>query len=147
MRATSLVVGSALVLAAACFDPTAPSRRGVSTGGVSPTVRLAFTVQPSNAIAGQIITPAIQVTAQNPLGNPDSGFTANVTVAIATNPVGGILGGTKVVAPVGGVASFGDLTVDRPGTGYTLTASAPGATDATSTSFNVTATTGAAVVR
>src|SRR5260370_975984 len=44
-------------------------------------------------------------------------------------------------APVtvqGGVATFGNLSVNQAGTGYTLVASAPGLADPTSAAFNVT---------
>ena len=40
-----------------------------------------------------------------------------------------------------GIALFGDLTIDQAGTGYTLTASASGATGATSALFDVIAAT------
>jgi hypothetical protein len=39
---------------------------------------------------------------------------------------------------VRGVAQFGDLSIDTPGTGYVLRASAPGAVSASSNSFNIT---------
>src|SRR5207245_6909034 len=46
---------------------------------------------------------------------------------------------TKTVAAVAGVATFGDLSVDKAGTGYTLTAAATGLTSPTSAAFNVSA--------
>jgi hypothetical protein len=42
------------------------------------------------------------------------------------------------VAAVNGVATFSDLTVDKVGPGYTLTATAPSLTSATSAAFNIT---------
>ena len=53
----------------------------------------------------------------------------------------------SAVAPVNGVARFGDLRIDRSGTGYTLRTTASGATAATSTTFDVLAATGSAPVR
>ena len=41
------------------------------------------------------------------------------------------------MAAVGGVASFSDLQIRAPGTGYTLTASAPGLSGATSAGFAI----------
>src|SRR2546425_12348532 len=76
-------------------------------------------------------TPAIQVTVLDSLGNTDPNFTAAVTIAIRTNPVGGNLSGTTSVTPVNGIASFGDLSISKAGSGYTLRATAPGATAAT----------------
>ena len=46
-------------------------------------------------------------------------------------------------AATNGVATFADLSIDKTGTGYKLTASSTGLTSATSSTFNVTA--GAAV--
>jgi len=138
-------LGIALVAAgsAACPGPELLGNRGIAIGhtGGATTDLLAFRVQPSNVTAGSIMTPAVQVQVQDPLGNVDTSFTASVTVAIGTNPGGGRLSGTTSVAPVNGIALFGDLTIDQAGTGYTLTASAAGATGATSALFDVIAAT------
>src|SRR2546427_5598329 len=69
---------------------------------------------------------------------PISAFTGSVTVALGTNPSGGTLAGTTTVTAASGVATFGTLSVDKVGTGYTLAAAATGLTGATSGSFNVT---------
>jgi hypothetical protein len=87
--------------------------------------------------AGEIITPAIQVVALDTLGNTDVNFTGAVTVTLSANPTGAFLDGTRTIAAVSGVASFGDVVVDRAGTGYTLRATASGATAATSNGFNI----------
>src|SRR5207302_968333 len=122
-------LGIALVAAgtAACPGPELLGNRGIAighTGGATSDV-LAFRVRPSSVTAGNVITPALQVQLQDTLGNVDTSFTASVTLAIGTNPSGGRLSGTTSVAPVNGVALFGDLSIDKAGTGYTLTASAP----------------------
>jgi hypothetical protein len=111
----------------------------IAGGGGAASDQLVFTVQPSNAVAGQIITPAVQVAAHDSLGNVDTSFAANVTISIGVNPVGGNLGGTTTVAAVAGVALFGDLTIDRSGQGYTLRATAPGAQGASSNPFDILA--------
>src|SRR5438034_840669 len=100
--------------------------------------QLVFSVQPTSATAGSVITPAVQLTAQDAQGNTVTGFTGNVTVALGANPGSGTLSGTKTVPAVAGVATFGDLSLDKAGTGYTLTAAATGLTTASSTAFNVT---------
>ena len=100
-------------------------------------IRLVFTAQPSTATAGGTVTPAIQVTAQDASGNAVPAFTGDVTVAIGANPAGGSLFGATTLAAVGGVATFSDLSVDRSGSGYTLTAAATGLTGATSAPFAV----------
>src|SRR5256884_3705336 len=99
--------------------------------------QLVFSVQPSTTPAGAAITPAVQVTALDAQGSTAAGFTGNVTVAIGTNPGTGTLGGTLTHAAVGGVATFANLSIDKVGTGYTLTAT--GAGTATSAAFNITA--------
>src|SRR5207249_160545 len=106
--------------------------------------QLVFNVQPSTTTAGAAITPAGEVTAQDASGNTASGFTGNITVAIGTNPSTGTLSGTKTVAAVAGVTTFSGLSIDKAGTGYTL--SAPGAASATSTAFNITAGTATQLV-
>ena len=109
------------------------------TGGGARSDTLGFAVQPSSATARDIITPPIQVIVRDSLGNVDTAFTAAITIAIAVNPAGGLLSGTTSVAPVNGIAQFGDLSIDLPGTGYVLRASAPGAAGATSSPFDILA--------
>jgi hypothetical protein len=101
--------------------------------------RLVFTIQPTNTVAGTAITPAVQVTAQDSLGNTVTAFTGTVTIAIGNNPGGGTLSGTLSRAAVGGVAGFPGVNIDKAGTGYTLAASAAGGTAAAASSpFNIT---------
>src|SRR5205807_6722706 len=116
---------------------TSSGLTGISSGqfNITAVTQLVFTVEPGNIAAGGTITPAVQVTAEDAAGRVATGFTGNVTVAIGTNPSGGTLGGTKTVAAVAGVATFGDLSVDQAGTGYTLTAAATGLTTPTSATF------------
>src|SRR5439155_221175 len=101
--------------------------------------QLGFTVQPHGAPAGSVITPAVQVTALDALGNVVSSFTGDVTMVLGANPTGATLGGTTRVAAVDGVASFASLSINKAGT-YTLTASASasGLTSATSDPFDIT---------
>jgi len=109
------------------------------TGGGSGADTLGFAVQPSGATAGNIITPAIQVIVRDSLGNPDTSFTTAITITIGVNPSGGTLSGTASVAPVNGIAQFGDLSIDKAGTGYVLRASATGAVGASSNTFDILA--------
>jgi len=100
---------------------------------------LAFSTQPGNVGAGSNIPGPPTVIVQDSLGNTVTSSTASITVAIGTNPAGGTLSGTATKNATSGVASFTDLTLDKVGTGYTLTASATGLTGATSAAFNVSA--------
>src|SRR5207249_3168017 len=99
---------------------------------------LVFTVQPTSTVAGGSITPAVEVTARDANGNTATGFTGNVTLAIGTNPSGGVLSGTATHAATGGVATFAGLAIDKTGTGYTLTAGS-GTLTGTSSGFSITA--------
>jgi len=111
----------------------------VQPTGVGPAAKVVFTVQPSNAVAGGVITPAVQVAIQDAQGNTVTTATTSITVAIGTNPASGTLSGTTTVAAVSGVATFSNLSLNPAGTGYTLTASATGLTGATSGTVAVSA--------
>jgi alpha-tubulin suppressor-like RCC1 family protein len=56
---------------------------------------------------------------------------------MATNPSGATLLGTTSATTVDGVATFPGLKLDRPGAGYTVTATAAGMTPATSAPFAI----------
>jgi hypothetical protein len=99
---------------------------------------LAFGVQPSNSTAGVAISPAVTVKVLDRFGNLATGDTSSLTMAIGTNPSGGTLSGTQTMSAVGGVATFSTLSIDKAGTGYTLTASDGSLTGAVSNPFNVT---------
>src|SRR2546421_11695613 len=142
MRLSSMTPAVAALLTAACaYAHVLRSNRGLAIsgpgGGGSGPDALGFTVQPSSATAGNIITPAIQVLVRDSLGLPDSAFASNITMRVSVNPVGGRLSGTLSVAPVNGIALFGDLVISTSGAGYVLQASAPGATSASSSSFTI----------
>lgn len=102
------------------------------------TVTIAFLTQPTVSMAGRAITPAVQVVIRDGSGRILTGATDRVTIALGANPAGGTLGGTSTVTPAGGVATFSTLSIDNPGAGYTLTATADGLPGATSTPFDVT---------
>lgn len=132
------------VVGAVAFAPfaTAPIAATTETscsGQVAPATQLAFTVQPTTTVVGRAIAPIVRVSARDALGRPTPGLTGTVTLALSVNPGGAILGGSRTVTAENGVATFLDLSLDRPGTGYVLTASAPGLASANSAAFNVTA--------
>jgi len=127
--------GYTLTATATGLTSATSSAIAISPGAVA---KLAFTVQPSNAAAGAAITPAVQVTVQDAQGNSVTSATTSITLAITsgTGTTGALLGGTLTRAAVAGGATFADLTVDKAGTGYTLTATATSLTSATSTAFS-----------
>ena len=105
-----------------------------------PATRLVFTTQPTTTPPLLPIKPAVQVTIEDDLGNPLTGFTGSVTIAIGHNGgvlLPGTLSGTEPVAVVNGVATYSDLSIDQVGNGYTLVVTAAGTNGATSAPFNI----------
>jgi hypothetical protein len=119
---------------------TSPSAWQATVLALNPPLHLAFTVQPTTTPPFVTMRPAVQVTALDALGNPVPSFTGRVTIAIGHNGgmlKPGTLSGTTTVAPVNGVATFSDLSIDQLGNGYTLLVTAAGVTGAESTPFNI----------
>jgi uncharacterized delta-60 repeat protein len=104
----------------------------ISVPGVN---KLAFATQPLGGATSATLA-AVKVNVENSSGTLVPGDTSTVTLAIASGPVGAVLGGTVSVAAVGGVATFSNLTLGMAGT-YTLTATDGAYTAATSTSFTI----------
>src|SRR6266699_2062223 len=144
---TRRILPASIVLLAispqACGDlpagPLQSSSAGVSASGAAP--HLAFvTSLPASGEANVVISPPVRVAVQDSLGNPLRGATDTVTLALAANPNDAILLGTTTVAAIDGIATFADLRVDRPGSGYTLAATAARHTEVTSALFVVRVT-------
>jgi hypothetical protein len=99
--------------------------------------KLVFTVQPGNGIVETIISGPPTIAVQDSLGNTVPSSTASITISIGTNPGGSTLSGVPTKNAASGIASFLDLRIDKPGTGYTLTASSAGLAGITSGAFAV----------
>jgi outer membrane protein assembly factor BamB len=122
-----------------------PSYTGVTSAafnitGVGPATKLALLQGPSNTAAGVAMSPALRVAVEDASGNVETGDNATkVSLAIGTNPSGGTLTGGAAVTVVSGVATFSGVSINNPGTGYTLSASStPSYTGVTSAAFNIT---------
>jgi adhesin/invasin len=133
---SSTATADKVVSATAGGTPITQTATVTVTAGAA--TKLAFTEQPSNTTAGATISPPVQVTVQDQFDNTVTGFTGNVRVRIGTNPGGGTLGGTTMVGAVGGVATFGDLAIDKAANGYTLETTSGSLTLDTSNPFNIT---------
>ncbi|MFZ3382323.1 MAG: hypothetical protein WA144_00205, partial [Candidatus Methanoperedens sp.] len=107
------------------------------TIGPASAKKLAFIVQPGSTTAGLSITPAVQVEVQDIYGNRVTTSSLPITILIGNNPGGGTLVGTGPLNAVNGVATFSTLSINKDGLGYTLKASSPGLTGATSSAFNI----------
>lgn len=101
-----------------------------------PPDHLEFFSQPGTATVDFAMTPPVEVKVADANGNQTTN-TGSVTLAFGTNPAGATLSGTKTINAVSGIATFGNLVIDKPGTGYTLSASTAGLTGVTSSAFNV----------
>jgi Bacterial Ig-like domain (group 3)/Putative Ig domain len=109
---------------------------GSGANGNYTVYQLVFTTQPSNTVVGLTITPAVVVTAEDSTSATLTTFTGGITVAIGSGP--GALSGTTTQNAVAGVATFGDLSINKVAIGDTLTASPSGGVpDATSNPFNI----------
>lgn len=101
---------------------------------------LAFSVQPSNADAGQSISPAIVVQVLDSESNlvTDDNST-QVELSIATGPGSATLSGGGPVTVSNGEATFAAVSIDVASTGYQLQASDSGAalSPGTSASFDI----------
>jgi hypothetical protein len=106
---------------------------------ISAATTLVFSQGPSDAIAGQSISPPVTVAIVDQFGNVLTGDNTDVvTLDIGNNPVGGTLSGTVSMTVVDGVATFTDLSIDKAGSGYTLVATSSGSTGAASSGFTIT---------
>jgi hypothetical protein len=79
----------------------------------------------------------VQVSPEDASGNTDVNYVNAITLSIATNPGTGVLSGTLSVAPVNGVATFTNLSINQAGSGYVLRAVAPNLSSGTSRSFTI----------
>jgi uncharacterized repeat protein (TIGR01451 family) len=96
-------------------------------------VRIEFIEQPTTTVAGQTISPAVTVRAVDGNGNTSTSFTGTITIAIQNNPGGGTLSPSPAEAmAVNGVATFNNLSIDRTGIDYTLSAQGSGFSDESS---------------
>jgi len=88
----------------------------------------------------------VVVEAQDAFGNLTPAFTGAVRVALEANGLGATAAGTMQVNAAGGVATFGDLTVNRAGAGYALVASAAGVPAIVSAQFDISHGAAAALI-
>jgi sugar lactone lactonase YvrE len=93
----------------------------ISTAAPSTALtKLTLASQPATTPVGQVLAPVVvQITDGN---GSLMQVSADITIALDSGANGAILHGTTTRPAVAGVATFNDLTVDRPGRGYSLLA-------------------------
>ena len=118
------------------YTPATSSTFNITPGSAT---QLAFVQQPTNTAVNTSIAPAVTVAIEDADGNVETGDNSTqVTLAIGTNPGIGTLTGGSVATVSSGIATFSILSINKVGTGYTLTASSnPPYTPATSSTFNI----------
>ncbi len=102
---------------------------------------LVFVQSPGNSVAGALLSPQPVVEVRDQYANPVTGLSGNVTIAIGNNAGGATLSGTatRPLNTSTARATFTNLSLDKTGTAYTLTASSAVApSSGTSASFNIT---------
>lgn len=131
--AKATTVGSGLSWSSTVHDGTAlggtagtlvGSEPSTSIAAFGPASQLVFTTQPGGGTAATAWSTQPQVTLEDAEGNTVTGTSQNVTLTIQSNPGGGTLSGTNMVAvnTSTGVAAFSGLSIDKSGVNYTLTA-------------------------
>jgi alpha-tubulin suppressor-like RCC1 family protein len=119
--------------------------------GTGAAAKLGFTSQPSSTFALSKLPP-FSVAVQDTYGNTVSS-TLSVAISFGNNPGAATMSGNLVRIASAGVATFNDVSIDKPGTGYTLSASIflpPGQVStlggATSSPFDITVGAAAKIV-
>ena len=97
--------------------------------------QLAFVVQPSTTVSDQILTPPIQVAIEDASGAIFSAAHDAVSLRLVGPPTGPNLSGTLKVNAIEGIATFSDLRVSVPGSGYLIQAGAEGFLEVPSVPF------------
>ncbi|MHC5538469.1 beta strand repeat-containing protein, partial [Singulisphaera rosea] len=123
--------GSGYLIWALATSLTAATSSAIAV--TTATTQLAITTQPTSVNTASGFS--LIVTAKDANGNVDPNYSGPITLSLAANPGNGMLSGTLTVGAIGGVATFTGLTLNKPGSGYLITASANGLTSATSSSI------------
>lgn len=98
--------------------------------------KLAFREQPSGGKVRAKMSP-VTVVVTDAFGNALEVDTPEITVSLAGGNSAAVLGGTMTAAPVGGVATFSELTVDQQGTDFRLDATGGTLDGASSNPFTI----------
>src|SRR6267142_479476 len=98
-----------------------PAKTFTATSVADVPARLAFLTEPTRALAGDTIAPAVQVAIQDQYGNLalPAKDVVSLRLGVTPNPAAKLQGIVDAAA-VNGVASFANLAVDSAGIGYTI---------------------------
>ena len=96
---------------------------------------LVFTTEPGNTSDSSTFTVAVSI--ENGSNQVLTSATNRVTLSLTTNPSSAGLNGTLSATAVDGVAKFSNLSINSPGNGYQITATAAGITSSPSATFDI----------
>lgn len=133
LRLENAASGYTLVASSAGLQDGVSAQFDVVAGTVAEIV---FAVQPGNVLDNFVLAPAIQVRFRDRFGNT-AFVTDSVGLRLGNNPAAGVLNGMTSANAVAGIAVFPDLSIDKPGLGYTLIAFATGLAEIESAAFDV----------
>jgi trimeric autotransporter adhesin len=129
-----------VIIMAGCkseLTPASPSSAS-STNAILPT-KLTFITQPGGGVAGSALSAQPAVAIQDSNGNTVTGSILPVKLAITpgAGTPGVAVSGPSTINAVNGIAKFHDLSFDKSGVGYTLTATCGTLAPATSAPFSI----------
>jgi hypothetical protein len=133
LRATRSFAEYALVATAAGYSPASSQTFAVKAG---PAKRLEFAIQPTVAMSGTMLAPAVWIAVRDQFGNFVSDSTT-VSLDVADESWRGALVGTTTAASSAGVVVFPAIRVDKAGGKFRLAATAPGIPRVTSGEIEV----------
>jgi len=102
-----------------------------------PPTKLAMSVQPPSVVQAGIQMSQIRVALQDNDGNTIPNATNAVTISLAGNPGNSTLSGTLTRNAENGIAIFNDISLNRPGVGYSFAFSSGSLVGTNSADFNV----------
>ncbi len=136
-----IILSAVLAVVTGCQAGTEPAPTSPSplTDQSGTPAKLAFITQPGDAVAGSPLSTQPVVVIQDDSGNvvTSSIMPVKLTITSGTGSSGAGLFGPSTVNAVDGEVRFQNLSVNKAGTGYTLTASSGDLTPAVSTPFNI----------
>jgi hypothetical protein len=110
----------------------------VSYGEATQFGRLAIAVEPPGSVAAGSAF-GLTVVVEDSSGSVITSYNAIVAIALASNPGGATLGGDPTALVTNGVATFSGLTLNKPGSGYTLRVSGGSVAPVTTAPISVSA--------
>jgi uncharacterized delta-60 repeat protein len=120
------------------YGPVGPNIFAVETSGSDipgPGYKMVLEAQPTDQTGESLPTVVVEIEdANGALASMDA---STVTLTLSGGPAGATLDGTTTTTVMDGLATFDDVSVSAPGTGYTLTATDGNLTPVTSSSFDL----------